>query len=71
VSKKKSSTKRGERNPIFNEAMIFSVPAHALQVIKSLDRFNKKKLGTGQTCRIGLFIVCKKCLTGELCNQKL
>lgn len=32
VSKKKSSTKRGEKNPIFNEAILFSVPAHALQV---------------------------------------
>jgi len=32
VSKKKTSTKREEKNPIFNEAMIFSVPASALQV---------------------------------------
>ncbi|XP_066995510.2 synaptotagmin-12 [Anabrus simplex] len=34
VHKKKTSTKRGERSPIFNEAMIFSVPAHALQTIQ-------------------------------------
>lgn len=33
VHKKKTSTKKGERSPIFNEAMIFSVPAHTLQVI--------------------------------------
>ena len=32
VSKKKTSTKRDERNAIFNEAMIFSVPANALKV---------------------------------------
>ena len=32
VSKKKTSLKREEKNPIFNEAMIFSVPASALQV---------------------------------------
>ena len=32
VSKKKTSTKRDERNATFNEAMIFSVPANALQV---------------------------------------
>lgn len=32
VHKKKTSTKKGERSPIFNEAMIFSVPAHTLQV---------------------------------------
>ncbi|XP_049958003.1 synaptotagmin-12-like [Schistocerca serialis cubense] len=34
VHKKKTTTKRGERCPIFNEAMIFSVPAHALQTIQ-------------------------------------
>ena len=32
VSKKKTTIKRGERNPIFNEAMIFSVPSSALSV---------------------------------------
>ncbi|XP_069677708.1 synaptotagmin-12-like isoform X2 [Periplaneta americana] len=34
VHKKKTSTKKGERSPIFNEAMIFSVPAHTLQTIQ-------------------------------------
>lgn len=32
IHKKKTSTKRAERGPIFNEAMIFSVPAHTLSV---------------------------------------
>ena len=32
ISKKKTTVKRGEKNPIFNEAMIFSVPATALPV---------------------------------------
>jgi hypothetical protein len=32
IHKKRTSTKKGERSPIFNEAMIFSVPAHTLQV---------------------------------------
>ncbi|PSN36730.1 hypothetical protein C0J52_18421 [Blattella germanica] len=32
--KKKTSIKKGERSPIFNEAMIFSVPAHTLQTIQ-------------------------------------
>ena len=32
ISKKKTSVKKGDRNPVFNEAMIFSVPAAALQV---------------------------------------
>ncbi|KAK3576052.1 hypothetical protein CHS0354_036331 [Potamilus streckersoni] len=34
VSKKKTTVKRGERNPIFNEAMIFSVPATALPTVQ-------------------------------------
>lgn len=32
ISKKKTSIKRDDTNPIFNEAMIFSVPAIVLQV---------------------------------------
>lgn len=32
IHKKKTSTKKAERGPIFNEAMIFSVPAHTLSV---------------------------------------
>jgi hypothetical protein len=32
VNKKKTTVKRGEQSPIFNEAMIFSVPASALPV---------------------------------------
>ena len=32
ISKKKTSTKRDDTNPIFNEAMIFSVPSVVLQV---------------------------------------
>ena len=32
ISKKKTSTKRDDNNPIFNEAMIFSVPSLVLQV---------------------------------------
>lgn len=34
VSKKRTSTKRGERNPVFNEAMIFSVPPFLLNSIQ-------------------------------------
>lgn len=34
VSKKKTTIKRGERNPIFNEAMIFSVPSTALPTVQ-------------------------------------
>ncbi|XP_015116872.1 uncharacterized protein LOC107041029 [Diachasma alloeum] len=34
VHKKKTSCKRGEKSPTFNEAMIFNVPAHALQTIQ-------------------------------------
>ncbi|KAJ8314457.1 hypothetical protein KUTeg_006607 [Tegillarca granosa] len=34
ISKKKTTVKRGERHPIFNEAMIFSVPATALPTVQ-------------------------------------
>lgn len=34
VSKKRTSTKRGERNPLFNEAMIFSVPPYLLNSVQ-------------------------------------
>ncbi|XP_041354683.1 synaptotagmin-12-like [Gigantopelta aegis] len=34
ISKKKTTVKRGEKNPIFNEAMIFSVPATALPTVQ-------------------------------------
>ncbi|XP_018579545.1 synaptotagmin-12 [Anoplophora glabripennis] len=34
INKKKTSTKKGERSPIFNEAMMFSVPAHTLSTIQ-------------------------------------
>lgn len=37
VHKKKTSCKRGEKSPTFNEAMIFNVPAHALQVKSTID----------------------------------
>lgn len=33
MHKKKTSVKKGEKSPIFNEAIIFNVPAHALQVL--------------------------------------
>jgi len=32
VAKKKTSNKRDNSNPTFNEAMIFSVPQHMLEV---------------------------------------
>ena len=47
ISKKKTSMKRDDTNPIFNEAMIFSVPAVVLQVTNirdissSIDRYLK------------------------------
>jgi len=33
MHKKKTSVKKSEKSPIFNEAIIFSVPAHTLQVL--------------------------------------
>ncbi|XP_034952080.1 uncharacterized protein [Chelonus insularis] len=34
MHKKKTSVKRGEKSPTFNEAMIFNVPVHTLQTIQ-------------------------------------
>lgn len=34
VSKKRTSTKRGEYNPTYNEAMLFSVPPYMLNSIQ-------------------------------------
>ncbi|XP_044254493.1 synaptotagmin-12 isoform X2 [Tribolium madens] len=34
INKKKTSTKKAERSPIFNESMMFSVPAHTLSTIQ-------------------------------------
>ncbi|XP_063923369.1 synaptotagmin-12 isoform X2 [Zophobas morio] len=34
IHKKKTSTKKAERSPIFNESMMFSVPAHTLSTIQ-------------------------------------
>ncbi|RLU24754.1 hypothetical protein DMN91_002844 [Ooceraea biroi] len=34
MHKKKTSVKKGEKSPIFNEAIIFNVPAHTLQTIQ-------------------------------------
>ncbi|XP_035709234.1 synaptotagmin-like protein 5 [Folsomia candida] len=57
VSKKKSSTKRGEKNPIFNEAMIFSVPAHALQTIQLRITVADTREADGRANSMGHIIV--------------
>ncbi|CAG7784788.1 unnamed protein product [Allacma fusca] len=58
VSKKKSSMKKGERNPIFNEAMIFGVPAHALQTIQlRVTVADSSEAESNRACSIGHVIV--------------
>ncbi|XP_054268372.1 synaptotagmin-12-like [Macrosteles quadrilineatus] len=54
--KKKTSTKRGERSPIYNEAMMFSVPPHTLQTIQL--RVTVSETGSeGRALNIGHVIV--------------
>uniref|UniRef100_A0ACB8G2U7 Synaptotagmin-12 n=1 Tax=Sphaerodactylus townsendi TaxID=933632 RepID=A0ACB8G2U7_9SAUR len=43
ISKKKTATKRDDTNPVFNEAMIFSVPAIVLQVHGGLQGSRKSR----------------------------
>lgn len=56
ISKKKTSIKKDERSPIFNEAMIFSVPAHALQTVQ-LRLTVAEYQADGRTPSIGHVIV--------------
>lgn len=46
ISKKKTAVKRDDPNPVFNEAMIFSVPAIVLQVRPSPRRGHSPLLPT-------------------------
>lgn len=56
ISKKKTSVKKDEPNPIFNEAMIFSVPAHALQSLQLRVTVSEFQ-ADGRTPSIGHVIV--------------
>eukprot|EP00058_Branchiostoma_floridae_P019298 XP_002604788.1 hypothetical protein BRAFLDRAFT_206438 [Branchiostoma floridae] len=56
ISKKKTSVKRSERCPIYNEAMIFNVPANALQTISLRITVSEHTL-EGKTPSIGHVIV--------------
>lgn len=53
MSKKRTAVKRDDPNPVFNEAMIFSVPAIALQV-----RGDRRRWGRGRAtpATLGHFI---------------
>ncbi|XP_042898100.1 synaptotagmin-12 [Parasteatoda tepidariorum] len=65
ISKKKTSVKRGDRNPVFNEAMIFSVPAAALQNIQlrlTVAEFQSE----GKTPAIGHIFVGPHCSGKQL-----
>lgn len=61
ISKKKTSTKRDDTNPIFNEAMIFSVPSIVLQVGHSVLRVF--------LCVCVLFYVCLKQTLYNSCKR--
>lgn len=61
VSKKRTSTKRGERNPVYNEAMIFSVPPFLLNSIQVrltvMNIITETNNGARKTVPIGHVIV--------------
>ncbi|KAM8939730.1 synaptotagmin-12 isoform 2-T2 [Pelodytes ibericus] len=56
ISKKKTATKRDDRNPVFNEAMIFSVPAIVLQDL-SLRITVAESGDNGRTENVGHVII--------------
>ncbi|ELT99116.1 synaptotagmin 12 [Capitella teleta] len=56
VGKKKTSTKKDERNPIFNEAMIFSVPSSSLSNVQLRISMLEQEVG-GKPRSIGHNIV--------------
>ncbi|XP_018397480.1 PREDICTED: uncharacterized protein LOC108775565 [Cyphomyrmex costatus] len=59
MHKKRTSIKKGEKSPIFNEAIIFSVSAHALQTIQlrlTVAEINGDQ-GTNSTCSVGHIII--------------
>ncbi|CAL1275884.1 unnamed protein product [Larinioides sclopetarius] len=60
ISKKKTSVKKGDINPVFNEAMIFSVPAAALQNIQ-LRLTLAEYQAEGKTPAVGHIFVGPNC----------
>ncbi|GFR23781.1 synaptotagmin-12 [Trichonephila clavata] len=65
ISKKKTSVKKGDRNPVFNEAMIFSVPAGALQNIQLRLTLAEYQI-EGKTPAIGHVFVGPHCSGKQL-----
>lgn len=58
MHKKKTSVKKGEKSPIFNEAIIFSVPAHALQVSISFYLLTIRTVAHGICmCQLYVFVL--------------
>lgn len=63
ISKKKTSMKKDDENPVFNEAMIFSVPSSELQNIQ-LRLSVVEHFGQGKSASIGHIFVGSQC-TGK------
>ncbi|XP_013787140.1 synaptotagmin-12-like isoform X1 [Limulus polyphemus] len=61
ISKKKTSIKKDDKNPIFNEAMIFSVPTNALQQNIQLRMTVADYHGDGKAPSLGHVFVGSQC----------
>lgn len=62
MSKKKTAVKRDDPNPVFNEAMIFSVPAIVLQVRRARRRGGARP---GRPRALGRFVPCSLASRGS------
>ncbi|XP_018348321.1 PREDICTED: uncharacterized protein LOC108752154 [Trachymyrmex septentrionalis] len=60
MHKKRTSVKKGEKSPIFNEAIIFNVPAHTLQTIQlrlTVAEMNGEQGTNPKTYSVGHIII--------------
>ncbi|XP_044018276.1 uncharacterized protein LOC122859021 isoform X2 [Aphidius gifuensis] len=69
MHKKKTSTKKNEKSPTFNEAMIFNIPAHSLQSMQ-LRLTVAEVTSNTKTSTVGHIIIGSSCAGKSLSHWK-